>query len=260
MPTQSSRNPLKSECLLSQPLTYKALLFDLDDTLVDFKASETLALELVYENFYKNFTEKDTFTTSFHTINQSLWESVEKLHLPIAQVGLKRFQILSAQLSANIDPHLTATFYEDKLGAVCWLPGAQEAVSSLKTLYKLGIVTNGFAKIQRVKHQSLSLEKWFNHFVISEEVAIAKPHKEIFDIALKEMGALHGDTLMIGDSLNSDYQGSLNAGIDFCWINAKRSPLPSHFREPKFTLSSVADLPLVLGIKEGLPQNGTQDL
>ena len=241
-----SKNSLEREIKLKQQISYKALLFDLDDTLVDFKASEALALELVYENFYKNFTQKETFTTNFHIINQGLWESVEKMHLPIAGVGLKRFQILTTLLSANVDPKLTATFYEDKLGSVSWLPGAQEAVSSLKNQYKLGIVTNGFAKIQKIKQQSLSLEKWFKPFVISEEVMISKPRKEIFDIALKEMGEIHSRTLMIGDSLTSDYQGSLNAGIDFCWINAKEAPLPDHLPEPKFTLSSVAELPYVL--------------
>lgn len=245
MPIQSSEIPL------NQHLTYRALLFDLDDTLVDFKTSEALALDLVYENFYKHFTEKETFTTNFHTINQDLWKSVEKMHLSIAQVGLRRFQILSTMLSANVDPKLTATFYEDKLGlSVSWLPGAKEAISSLKNQYKLGIVTNGLAKIQRVKYQSLSLERWFKPFVVSEEVAISKPHKEIFDIALKEMGEIPSNTLMVGDSLTSDYQGSLNAGIDFCWINAKSSPLPNHLPEPKFTLSSVAELSCFLGIKE----------
>ena len=254
MPIQLTRNSLTTISYLNQPLPYKALLFDLDDTLVDFKASETSALDLVYKNFYQKFAEKETFTTNFHAINQGLWESVEKLHLPIAHVGLKRFQVLTTELSANVDPHHVASFYEDKLGTVSWLPGAQEAISSLKLHYKLGIITNGFARIQRIKHQSLSLGKWFNSFVISEEVTTAKPHKEIFNIALKEMDALHSDALMIGDSLNSDYQGSINAGIDFCWINAKGSPLPHHFPEPKFTLSSVGELPLVLGAKEKLPQ------
>lgn len=241
-----SKNSSKGDLALNQQISYKALLFDLDDTLVDFKASEALALELVYEHFYKSFTEKETFTTNFHTINQELWASVEKMHLPVAHVGLKRFQILTTLLSANVDPNLSATFYEDKLGSVSWLPGAQEAVSSLKNQYKLGIVTNGFARIQRIKQQSLSLEKWFNPFVISEEAMISKPRKEIFDIALKEIGEISSDTLMIGDSISSDYQGSLNAGMDFCWINSRGVPLPDYLPEPKFTLSSVAELPHVL--------------
>jgi FMN phosphatase YigB (HAD superfamily) len=51
---------------------------------------------------------------------------------------------------------------------------------------------------------------------------------------------------MVGDSLTSDYLGSMNAGMDFCWINAKGLPLPTHLPEPRFTLQSVAELPLLL--------------
>jgi YjjG family noncanonical pyrimidine nucleotidase len=243
-----NKNSLKGDLALNQQTSYKALLFDLDDTLVDFKASEASALELVYKYFYKSFTEKETFTTNFHNINKELWESVEKMHLPIAQVSLKRFQLLTTLLSANVDPNLSAAFYEDKLGSVSWLPGAQEAVSTLKNEYKLGIITNGFSRIQRIKQQSLSLEKWFKPFVISEEVAISKPRKEVFDIALQEIGEICSDTIMIGDSLTSDYQGALNAGMDFCWINSGMSPLPDHLPQPKFILTSVAELPQVLNI------------
>lgn len=235
--------------MLNHQPDYKAILFDLDDTLVDFKASQVLALDLVYDNFYKPHVEKEDFLSHFHAINHGLWTSVEKMEISITQVGLSRFQILVDKLSLSVDPQATANFYEDLVGSsITWLPGSKETLSLLKDKYKLGIVTNGFAHVQKAKHKTLSLDKWIEFFVISEEVTLSKPQKEIFDLALNEIGEMHSNTLMVGDSLSSDYQGSINAGIDFCWVNAKGDPLPDHFPEPKFTVSSVAELPAFLGV------------
>ncbi len=223
---------------------YKGILFDLDDTLIDFKASETSALALVYENFYRTFTQAGTFTSRFHEINQALWRAVESTQLPVGQLRLKRFQLLSESLGASIEAEQAAAFYEHQLGATArWLPGTAEALSLLERQYTLGIVTNGLTQVQKAKYQHLALGKWFKSFVISEEVATSKPQKEIFNIALTEINTAPSHTLMVGDSLTSDYQGSLNAGMDFCWINAKGLPLPAHLPEPRFTLRSVAELP-----------------
>ena len=229
------------------PSPYQGILFDLDDTLIDFKASETSALALVYENFYKAFTQAGIFNSHFHEINQSLWRAVESTQLPVAHLRLKRFQLLSEALGASLETEQVAAFYEHQLGTTArWFPGAAEALSLLERQHKLGVVTNGLTHIQKAKYQHLALGTWFKSFVISEEVATAKPQKEIFHIALTEIETAPSHTLMVGDSLTSDYQGSLNAGMDFCWINPKRQPLPAHLPEPRFTLQSVAELPSLL--------------
>lgn len=236
--------------MINQKPEYKTLFFDLDDTLVDFKASEALALEFTYGRFYSAAVEKEIFIRNFHIINQELWRSAESMCLPVGGIGLKRFEILSNKLSIDVDASQVAAFYEDKLGStISWLPETQAAISILNHYYKLGIITNGFTKVQNAKYQHLSLGNWFKSFVVSEEVGIPKPHQTIFEIALKEVNEVPMNVLMIGDSLTSDFQGSLNAKIDFCWINANRQELPSHLPKPKFILQSVAELPQILGVK-----------
>lgn len=231
----------------SSSIPYEGLLFDLDDTLIDFKASEKSALALVYEHFYRAFSQEDVFTHSFHEINQSLWKAVESTQLPVSQLRLKRFQLLSDSLGARVEVEPVAAFYEHQLGTTAsWFPGTSEALALLGRRYKLGIVTNGLTHIQKAKYQHLALGTWFQSFVVSEEVAISKPRKEIFGIALGQLEIAPAHTLMVGDSLTSDYAGSLNAGLDFCWINPRRLPLPAHLPAPKFTLQSVAELPALL--------------
>ena len=231
---------------LAEPL-YQTLLFDLDDTLIDFKASESSALARVYENFYKTFVHTEAFHSHFHTINQSLWKAVEGAQLHVGHLRLKRFQMLSETLGASLEAEAVAAFYEHLLGTTAsWFPQTQETLSQLGGQYSLGIVTNGLTLIQRAKYQHLALGQWFKSFVVSEEVALSKPRKEIFDIALTQLGADPARTLMVGDSLSSDYAGAMNAGLDFCWINPKRLPLPAHLPSPRFTVQSVAELPALL--------------
>jgi YjjG family noncanonical pyrimidine nucleotidase len=238
---------MKSQALPRQQLAYQCILFDLDDTLIDFKASEASALKRVHESFYKAFAPVETFHTHFHAINQALWKAVEGAQLPVGQLRLKRFQLLSEALGASLEVERVAAFYENELGTTAsWFPGTAEALSLLQRQYELGIVTNGLTTIQKAKYRHLSLGKWFKSFVISEEVATSKPRKEIFEIALAELKTAPTHTLMVGDSLTSDYAGSLNAGLDFCWINARGLPLPAHLPEPRFTLRSVAKLPSLL--------------
>lgn len=232
---------------MRSPPLYKALLFDLDDTLIDFKASESSALALVYENFYKAFVQTEAFHSQFHTINQSLWKAVEGAQLPLGQLSLKRFQLLSEALGTSLEAEPVAAFYEHQLGTrASWFPRTQEALARLEGRYTLGIVTNGRTHVQRAKYQHLTLGRWFKSFVISEEVATSKPRKEIFDIALSQLEAVPSHTLMVGDSLTSDYAGAMNTGMDFCWINPKRLPLPEHLPPPRFTVQSVAQLPSLL--------------
>ncbi len=64
----------------------------------------------------------------------------------------------------------------------------------------------------------------------------------IFDHAFKEMDCTSSETLIIGDSLSSDYQGALNAGMDFCWINLENHALSAEFPKPKYEVKSVAEL------------------
>ncbi len=247
MPPSSPPRPPGNQVHPTQRLAYEGILFDLDDTLVDFKASESSALALVYENFYRTFAQVDAFHSRFHAINQSLWKAVESTQLPVGQLRLKRFQLLSEALGVPLDAEPVAAFYEHQLGMTArWLPGTVEALSLLGRHYTLGIVTNGLTRIQKAKYQHLALGNWFKSFVISEEVAISKPQKEIFHLALTELAIAPARTLMVGDSLTSDYVGSLNAGMDFCWINARGLPLPAHLPEPRFTLRSVAELPALL--------------
>lgn len=84
--------------------------------------------------------------------------STERMLLPVQQISFKRFEIFSSKLLIDIDASQVAAFYEDKLSStISWMPETKAAISALNNHYKLGVITNGFAKIQSAKYRRLAL-------------------------------------------------------------------------------------------------------
>jgi putative hydrolase of the HAD superfamily/5'-nucleotidase len=116
----------------------------------------------------------------------------------------------------------------------------------LKGRAKLGIITNGFVELQQVRLERTGLREHFELLVISEEVGVAKPHRDIFEHALTIMGSPQRDNvLMVGDNPDSDILGGINAGLDTCWFNRENKPIPDGII-PKYQVSSLWGLEQLL--------------
>ena len=81
------------------------------------------------------------------------------------------------------------------------------------------LVTNGFEKVQRNKLINAKLNIFFDEVITSEVSNSLKPNKEIFDYALAKTGANCTESIMIGDNLEADIQGGINAGLDTIFVN-----------------------------------------
>lgn len=223
--------------------TYQHLLFDLDNTLVNFDQSEERALRYVYAQYF-SAEPYERFINYYQRYNQQVWKQVEACNLRPRQAALLRFQRLTSHYpSIEQSYNRIALDYEQQLAIHCqWLPGIPAALQQLASHYTLGIVTNGLENVQQQKYQLMQLQTWFACYIISDSVEINKPDPRIFNVALQQLQAEASSTLMIGDSLSSDFRGALNADIDFCWVNPKQSKLPSGWPEPSFDVSSVTEL------------------
>jgi putative hydrolase of the HAD superfamily len=99
-------------------------------------------------------------------------------------------------------------------------PYAKEILEYLRDKgYQLHLITNGFEKTQYTKLQTAGLEGYFLEIITSEGSNSLKPNKEIFDYAFSKTGALKEESIMIGDSIDVDIQGAINAGIDQVYVN-----------------------------------------
>ena len=111
------------------------------------------------------------------------------------------------------------------------MAGAVELLENLKDKYDLYIVSNGTASVQDRRIAGAHLEKYFKKIFISQRVGINKPDIRFFERCFAEISNLNKDeTIIVGDSLSSDIQGGINAGIKTCWYNPHNLTPPDNMK------------------------------
>jgi putative hydrolase of the HAD superfamily len=88
--------------------------------------------------------------------------------------------------------------------------------------YVLHLITNGFEEVQWGKLRNSQIDHYFKHVVTSERAMALKPHREIFEYALNLAGASKPESIMIGDNLDADIRGAMEAGLDTIFVNHLR--------------------------------------
>lgn len=209
-------------------MRYKWLLFDVDNTLLDFEQTEALALEQSFA--LHNLPFPAEAKARYHYINQSYWQRLERKEVTPELLRNGRFQDLFAELSIHFDAETFADSYLQQLGQQAPLvDGAMELLRGLNGRFQLAIITNGLADVQHPRLEKSGLKQYFSPIIISQEIGISKPNPGIFDAAFAQMNQpAKNEVLIIGDSLSSDILGGINYGIDTCWLNpnGKTSDLP----------------------------------
>jgi putative hydrolase of the HAD superfamily len=105
--------------------------------------------------------------------------------------------------------------------------------------YQLHLITNGFEKTQHSKLKNSGLDKYFVEVITSEGSNSLKPQKEIFEYAFARTKAALHESIMIGDSLEVDIQGAMNAGIDQVFVNHIHAPASI---TPTYTVYALKEL------------------
>ena len=195
------------------------LFLDLDDTILDFHKAERIALSKTIRDFGVEPTEE--VLSLYHTINKWHWEQLEKGLMTRDEVLQKRFGALFQQLGVQADEAACAKAYEKNLSiGHYFLPGAEEAVDALSKKYRLFLASNGTATVQKGRMTSANLYRFFERVFVSQEIGHNKPSKAYFDACFAQIpGFDPAKTIMVGDSLSSDIQGGINAGIATVWVN-----------------------------------------
>ncbi len=220
---------------------YEAVLFDLDDTLIDFKRSEGISLRKCYAKYFHHLVSWDAFYVHYASINRALWNLAEEGKIPTSAIADLRFLQLADLYQIPFLPEIVQ-YYEGQLILNShWNEGAEELLDTLKTRkVPVAFITNGFTHLQRDKQKKLGLSRYSQIMVVSEECGVAKPHPKIFQTALDLIKSHPSRTLMIGDSLTSDGQGAKNVNMPFCWYNPHKLPNPSDW-QPDIVIHALRD-------------------
>ena len=220
------------------------LFLDLDDTILDFKKAEYIAIGKTIGEFGVEPTEE--VRSRYHVINKWHWEQLEQGKLTRAEVLENRFKVLFEELGVEVDAAAVARVYEKKLSQGHWfLPGAEETVDYLSKRYRLFLASNGTASVQKGRMTSANLYRFFETVFVSQEIGHNKPSKEYFDACFGSIPDFNpARALMVGDSLSSDIQGGINAGIRTVWV------YPGHQDcgdiRPDFEIEALHQLPALL--------------
>ena len=220
------------------------LLIDLDDTILDFKKAEHIAVKKTLADFGVEPT--DAVCQRYSIINQQHWEAMERKEMTRQQVLEGRFAVLFRELGLPVDAAECSRCYTQNLSiGHYYLPGAREAVERLSKKYKLYLTSNGTAWVQRSRLSSTDLESFFRDVFISQEIGYNKPAIEYFTGCFAKIpGFDPARTMIVGDSLSSDIRGGKNAGIATCWVNPKHKT--ADLVKPDYEIEDLAQLETLL--------------
>lgn len=220
---------------------YEVIVFDVDDTLMDFDQSEQAAFGSVFGK-YEMPDGLNQYRSSYRTISEGLWRDLENGNLGLSELGSERFRRLFLEHELDLD---AVVFNQDYLGFLGeqrhLVPGAEKVIEALSRK-RLAIITNGFEAVQTSRIRNSPFSDAFEQVIISEATGYRKPQKEIFEYAFQQLQVTDPSTvLMVGDSLTSDIQGGLNAGVDTCWFNPARKKNQTPI-VPTYEISQLEEL------------------
>ncbi len=221
------------------------VLFDLDDTLLDFHKAEAVAIRKTLTAVGVPAT--DETVARYSAINDAHWKRLEKGELTRLEVLTGRFAQLFAVLGISFSAEEAWHIYESNLSEGHWfIDGAWETLEALAPRYALYLVSNGTASVQDKRIESAKIAPFFEKIFISQRVGINKPAREFFDRCFAALPHLDRDrTVIVGDSLTSDIQGGRNAGILTCWFNPHGAP-PRDDIPADHTITALSQLPPLL--------------
>ena len=221
------------------------LFLDLDDTILDFHKAEHIALSKTLRYF--GLEPEEAVLARYSQINRQHWERLERKELTREQVLVGRFAVLFEEYQIRVDPEKVARKYEDFLSVGHYfLPGAEEAVKHLSQKYKLYMASNGTAKVQAGRLSSANISHYFQEIFVSQEIGVNKPDKLYFDRCAERIPGYDPEKAMIvGDSLTSDIQGGINAGIRTVWVNPDHKIHPAHI-VPDYEIEALQQLEALL--------------
>lgn len=200
--------------------SYRNILLDVDDTLLDFEAAERQGIHQVLSHY--GFLPNEEYLARYKEINKAAWAAFERGEVTKERLVNQRFEEFFRQLGKTVDGEEAEEMYRGCLdSSAVLIDGAMELCGYLKEKgYGLYVVTNGTSTTQYKRLALSGLDKFMDGIFVSEDAGSQKPQKEYFDYCFERISDGDPQTMiLLGDSLTSDILGGITAGVDTCWYN-----------------------------------------
>ncbi|HLF47580.1 MAG TPA: YjjG family noncanonical pyrimidine nucleotidase [Chitinophagaceae bacterium] len=225
---------------------YRHLFFDLDHTLWDFEANARVTMLELYETLLlkeRGIFDFNLFYKNYLVHNEKLWElyrhgqiKQDELRVKRMRMALLDFKIADEALAREMN----IRFLDLLPTRTILFPYTNEIMQYLADKkYELHLITNGFEEVQHSKLKHSGLDKFFKEVITSEGSNSLKPNKEIFTFAFEKAGARPEESIMLGDNIEVDIIGAINAGIDQVFINHNNIPISI---KPTYSVNSLKEL------------------
>lgn len=219
----------------------KYMIFDLDDTVLDFHRGEMEYIDEIFNQ--QGVTDIPAAKQAYLKLNKKIWENIEAGATPRPLLNTRFSKTLSlfgieadgVQLEAQYREMLNHNFYI--------IPGANKLLANLqKKGVTLLVGTNGVKKTQIERLRGSGLDKYFDEYYISEDIGYSKPNAKFFAPMFQRIPDLKTEnTIMVGDRLQSDILGANRAGLQSIWFNPNKNINELDF-QPTYTVDSYQQL------------------
>jgi putative hydrolase of the HAD superfamily len=193
-----------------------AVIFDLDDTLLDRSKTFSSYSEYLVDNFIQNktsFDEKKNIILMLKDMDKNGYENRTVFYNKIVETwGLK-------YMAEDLEQNWFEQFDKHSVPAYKLI----ETLEYVYEKYKLAIITNGSSYMQNKKVDALGIRKYFNEIIISNDVGIKKPEKDIFILCCDRLNIVPSEAVYIGDNYEIDIMGAIGAGLNAIWIDKFKS-------------------------------------
>ena len=210
-------------------MSVKAILWDVDGTLLDFSAAEKAAIQKLFAEFGLGPCS-DEMVARYSAISTGYWKRLERGEITKAEVLVGRFRDFFSEL--GIDTALAEPFnarYQVSLGdTVAYRDDSLSIVKGLRGRVRQYVVSNGTVIAQTKKLERSHLGEWMDGVFLSEQLGAEKPSPLFFEKVFAAVPDLaREEMLIVGDSLTSDMKGGIDNRIPTCWYNPKGLPRPA---------------------------------
>jgi len=228
------------------------LLFDFDDTLISYDASEAFGLRKALEEF--GISAEARLFDIYREENRKLWRLIESGEITSDELRVRRFEKLIeiGGITTDVAAIVFSETYLKHFSESKQLEdGARELLEYLHRhpQFTKAIITNGFKDTQRKRLSVAEVEHYFDHIFISDELGAKKPDRLIFERVMERLGNPSPEAvLIIGDNLVSDIMGGKQYGLRTCWYNPKRIEAGEYSQFRDYHIQHLRELPGLLGL------------
>jgi len=229
----------------------KVILFDVDNTILSFDEYVKESMKNGFRKFEIGIYEDEMFNI-FNQINTGLWHALEKGEMDFGQLQKKRWNMIFERLGVKADGEAFEKYFRECLfESAIPVDGATELLQYLCDKYTLCVASNGPYLQQANRLKICGMLPYFSDLFVSEEIGSSKPSESFFKTCIDRVNAkseeeiLPCEMMIIGDSLTSDMAGGLGAGMQTCFYNPDKKPVPREMNL-NYNVSSLKEIISIL--------------